>query len=122
MNINKLRKIIELKKITQKEIAEKIGLSSNAFSAALKKGDFKVSMLEKIAEVLDVPVSYFFDESLSGGQIVNGSFSGNNISGNNISVKVNQQAAEIEHLKKELASCRELLKAKEEIIRLLKGK
>ena len=62
MYINRLRKLFVFRRTNQKEVSEKVGLSEPAFSAAMKKGDFKVSKLEKISEVLNVNPSYFFLE------------------------------------------------------------
>ncbi len=62
MNINALEQIIELRRTTQKEISENIGITQAAFSHALKRQDFKVSTLELIAKFLQVPVSIFFDD------------------------------------------------------------
>lgn len=63
MDISKLRKLISLRGFNKREMATKIGFSQTAFSQALTRGDFRVSLLEKIAEILNVPVGYFFDDS-----------------------------------------------------------
>jgi transcriptional regulator with XRE-family HTH domain len=62
MNISKIRKLMREKEITQKFIASQMGLSPNAISQKLKKGDFNVSDLEKMAEILQVSVKYFFED------------------------------------------------------------
>ena len=49
------------KPISQKQIAKEIGISGNGLSSALKKGDFKVSMLEKISKALEVSPCIFLD-------------------------------------------------------------
>ncbi len=125
MNISRLKKLIEKKRITQKEIAKYIGLSENAFSTALKKGDFKISMLEKICEYINVPVSYFFEEESGTSpnkQITNGNGNVQMNGVNNGSIKLNNAKHEIDKLKAELSGCREQLKLKDEIIELLKNK
>ena len=101
MNISKLRNIIEKKRITQKEIAVKIGLSENALSTALKKGDFKISMLEKIAEVLGVPVGYFFEE------------------GDEPPVTQNFNSADISMLKNEIKMLKKIIEQKDQMIEKL---
>ena len=59
------RKITTLYKkrlMTLEELAEKIGFSYNGLHKALKANDFKISVLEKIADVLKVELSYFFGD------------------------------------------------------------
>jgi len=64
MNINVLKNILEEKKISQREISDKIGMTQAGFNKALNIGEFKVSTLEKIAEALGVPVAMFYDSSV----------------------------------------------------------
>lgn len=62
MNIKVLDDLLERKKMTQRELADAINVAPNTITA-LKKGDFKISTLEKIAKVLDVPIIFFFDDT-----------------------------------------------------------
>jgi transcriptional regulator with XRE-family HTH domain len=62
MNINKLKALLHQRDISQKEMAEKIGMSEPAMSNAMRRGDFKVATLEKIAKVLNVNMSVFFND------------------------------------------------------------
>ena len=73
MNVLKLEEIAEQKGVTKKELAETIGMSPQNFSRLLKKKDFYVSDLEKIAERLNVSVTEFFDVK---GDVVNQSIIG----------------------------------------------
>ena len=62
------QKIIKLNKTrlrTLKELAEKTGFSYTGLQKAIRINDFKLSTLEKIADALDVKVSYFFDNEIS---------------------------------------------------------
>lgn len=65
MDINKLKHIMSVRNVTQKEIADKINMSQTAFSAAMIRGDFKVATLEKIAKVLRVNAGIFFGDDSS---------------------------------------------------------
>lgn len=65
MNINKLKHIMSVRNVTQKEIADKINMSQTAFSAAMIRGDFKVATLEKIAKVLRVNPGIFFIDDVN---------------------------------------------------------
>ena len=114
MNINKLQDLMALRKINQRDLADMIEMSQTAISQAMNRGDFKASTLEKIAKALNVPVSYFFDESADEKKIIqNGN---NNIVGGHNSVsedaKLKMCEKEIEYLKKQIED-------KEKIIELL---
>ncbi len=112
MNISKLKKLATVKKLSIKELSEKVGISETGMYKALKKGDFKISTLEKISAILDVPVGYFFEESSKNTGDIIGS---QNYNVNNISIILDSKQQEIEYLKREL-----LLKDK--IIQLLENK
>lgn len=50
--------------LTLKELAEKVGMTETGLSRALNRKSLKVKTLERISEVLQVPISAFFgDES-----------------------------------------------------------
>lgn len=51
------------RKVSQREISKLIGITQAGLSFMFKSKDFKVSTLEKIAEVLQVPVSSFFEDT-----------------------------------------------------------
>ncbi len=58
----KIRQLQKISNISQKVLAEKIGFSVPAFSKALQRNDFKISVLQKIADALGVSIGYFFGE------------------------------------------------------------
>ena len=51
--------------ISLREMARKIGMSNTGFHQAMKANSLKASVLYVIAQTLDVPVQYFFEEQLS---------------------------------------------------------
>ncbi len=114
MKTNKLIDLLKLRKITQQELGDKIGMSKTALNQALQRQDFKTSTLEKIASVLGVPVSYFFDEG-----------NGNNIivkNGNdNLQVGYNNYQHN-NHDLKEIEFLKDKIKQLEKIIELLEEK
>ena len=59
-NIERLR---DVNKISQTELATKIGMTQTGLSQALKKGDFKISTLQKIAEAFEVDIGLLFSKS-----------------------------------------------------------
>ena len=65
MDYNKLEKIRKGKKITQKELAEKIGISESTYKKNIVKQNMTIAVLEKITEVLEVPLTEFFDKENS---------------------------------------------------------
>ena len=59
---SKINEVLKRKKITQKELAEKIGMNERTVGQFLKSNSIKVHVLEKVSKVLDVPLSYWFSE------------------------------------------------------------
>lgn len=65
MDMDNLRRIRKEKKITQKQLAEKIGVQPSAISKyETGKVSPTIEQLEKIAEVLEVPVMSLFPQSV----------------------------------------------------------
>jgi len=60
MIAQKIANLRKLKKITEKEISENIGMSMTGFRQAMANDDFKVSTLQKIADYLKVDIIWFF--------------------------------------------------------------
>jgi len=65
MNYNKIRELLEQKNITIIYLCRKAKITYSGFVQMMDKETMKVDTLEKIALILEVPVSYFFDEVLS---------------------------------------------------------
>ncbi|MFQ3578552.1 MAG: helix-turn-helix transcriptional regulator [Bacteroidales bacterium] len=59
MNIKKLEEVRKSRNLSIEELANKIKMSKTGLHNAIKSGIFKIATLEKIAKVLDVPLSYF---------------------------------------------------------------
>jgi transcriptional regulator with XRE-family HTH domain len=59
---NKIKILAGENKISLKDLAEKIGLSEQGLHSGIKKQTLSVTNLERIAELLGVPVSYFFED------------------------------------------------------------
>ena len=67
INANKIRaRIVELG-MTQKQVAEKIGMSEKTFSVKMNNGKFGLDEAEKMIKVLkiDKPDKYFFDNDVA---------------------------------------------------------
>ena len=122
MNYNKIKTLASERKITLKELCLKIDISEQGLHKMVGNNSIKVSYLEKIAEVLEVPISYFFEE-----ESVNISNNRNTIIGNknqninnNVLADIEKFKAEIEALQKEIDYLKIQIQDKEEIINLLK--
>ena len=62
-NLHLISALLEKKRLSIDEFASKIGLKRGAIYKIISENSTKIETLEKIATVLDVPVSYFFTES-----------------------------------------------------------
>ena len=62
MNYSLIRNKIEQKGFTYKFFLEQIGMTRQGFEPAIINETVSAKVLMKMSEVLDVPVSYFFDE------------------------------------------------------------
>ena len=124
-NLQKIKKLVKIKKLTYKEFANEIGVTEqtvhNWFQNRTK---ISIDQLEKIASYFEVPVSYFFDESGSNINSVvnNGNISNNKIVGSNIQITLAKKENEIELLKAKLESCQNENKTLRELIDVLKEK
>jgi len=61
MKTENIVKICEAKEISIEELAKKILVDEESLKRYLKEGDMKVSILEKIQKVLEVPFGYFLN-------------------------------------------------------------
>ncbi len=122
MNISTLRNLLKKKKVSQREISKNIGMTQAGFSKAILSGDFKVSVLEKIASFLEVPVGYFFDETTETTEI------GKKMEGsqtNKVEKKTGnckEEQNEIEKLEIKIEGLEIQLKLKDKIIGMLENK
>lgn len=127
---SKIKKLIEQSRIQQKEVAEYIGMTPNGLRNALDLDDFRVSALEKFAELFKVPMSYWFSDEPSnfflnneGNILANSTVKGrDNLNINSASAELSKCQNENESLRKEVEMLRELLAAKDETIQALKGR
>ncbi len=121
--INNLAKLLKNKSITQINLSNGINVSKTTINNWLNyRSKIDAVSLKKISDFLNVPVSYFFDESpapVDNNQNTNTTIS-QVTNGNGNSPKVIIQANEIKSLKREIELLQDQLKEKDEIIRLLK--
>lgn len=63
MNLERIKLLAENKRIPFKKIASDIGMSEGNLHRCVRENKIQASDLEKIADALKVPVSYFFDDA-----------------------------------------------------------
>ena len=112
LNLQKIRDLCKDKRVTLKELAQNIKATEAAVQYMLKDNAISMKNLEKIANFFNVPVGYFFDEP-----IINQVSNGNN---NHQVIQINSLQHEIDLLKKEIEGLKNELKAKNELIEVLK--
>ena len=62
MNLLIIRQLAKEKNITLKELAEKSGISEQGMQKILREENTKISTLYSIANVLEVPITKFFED------------------------------------------------------------
>lgn len=62
---DKIKALQKQNKVSQSDLANFIGITKNGLQIALKKNEFKVSTLKKIADVFKVSIGYFFEDETS---------------------------------------------------------
>jgi transcriptional regulator with XRE-family HTH domain len=114
------------KKLTIRQFAERIGMSDTNLYKCFKRNSIETKHLEKIAEVLQVPIGLFFEQQGSlptvtaNGPLLNMQQVQN--SGNITLNALSECEKKIEVLLKEIEFKDKLLEGKDTIIQLLKEK
>lgn len=121
-----LQKALKDANLSASDAADYMGISEGNLYRLFKKDSFEVAYLKKAAELLKLPVSYFFEENP---QPISSQIGDFNQAGNNLSQKVKvdkgqpQQdlIAALAACQRELEVTRALVAAKDETISLLRG-
>ncbi|KAA6337574.1 hypothetical protein EZS27_014339 [termite gut metagenome] len=124
---NQLNEAIRKKNIKQKELAIKLGVTEVTLTKWKSQNSIDASKLENISKILNIPITYWFDETLINSQhIINGDKSAASIYGNanaNVVELANKdKEKEIEHLKVLLDEKEKALQDKERTIQILMNK
>lgn len=114
-------KTIKLKlqslQITQKDLAIKLGITAQSVNAILSAKDVRSSSIEKIAQAIQKPVSFFYDEENAnniGTAIASGNYSAASIHGD-ASVKTETN----DLLKDRIKYLEQIIDEKERTIKIL---
>lgn len=113
---NQLDELFRKKRILQKDFANKMGVTAVTISKWKSQESIDAAKLEVISKVLNIPISYWFDDECQFNQsIVHGDGSAASIYGNATAGMIADKDKEIEHLKL-------LLEEKERTIQILMQK
>lgn len=112
MNINKLNELVNSSKLNKIQIAERCGISRTTLDNVLSGSDARISTIERIACVLNVPVCCFFDDPISNTATANGDKS---IAAINSTISMEKSKA----MEEKLNMMEKLLEEKERLINVL---
>ncbi|NLF43358.1 MAG: helix-turn-helix transcriptional regulator [Bacteroidales bacterium] len=62
---NEVNSLLKKKGLTRKDLANKLGMTEANIYKILKKESIDTKLLDRVSEILDVPISFWFDESYS---------------------------------------------------------
>ena len=113
-----LKELIDALGISQRKLAEQMGVTPQTISAILTAKDVRTSTIERIASVTNMPISYFFKEECEQQNAVasgNGiAVAGNNNVAGNVTMDDNTAV-----LQERVAMLEKLLEEKERTIKIL---
>ena len=116
-----LKELIDALGISQRKLAEQMGVTPQTISAILTAKDVRTSTIERIASVTHMPISYFFKEEREHQNAVasgNGiAVAGNNNVAGNVTIDDNTAV-----LQERVAMLEKLLEEKERLIKVLMEK
>ncbi len=114
MNLQRIKDIAESKNISIRKLSEILEKTEQGLHSAIRNETLKAGELETIARYMNVPVSYFFGESVTGGNIVQTA----NGNGNNQNIALQNQCSELQQKVNELNE--QLIKCQKELIQHIK--
>lgn len=122
MNLLKIKELCGQKIGGLKRLAEEVGMSEQNLHRCININKIQAGDLEKIAEILDVDISVFFEsqppkDNIDVGHKVNGN--GNNVLGD---ISLNEKQKEVEYLRQLLREKQIIIEEKERTIQLLLNK
>ncbi len=117
-----IKKIAENKKISISKLISEIEMTESGFYAMFRNDSVKIKTLQKIANVLDVEIGYFFGNDEESAQEQN---QGSNDVEEKASKNVPTESScvelekELEYLKREMEHLKELVRMKDRYINLI---
>lgn len=119
MTGERLKELLSKCKVSQSEIARQLGLSHQSLNQMLSSSDIKTGLVERIAKVLNVRISFLYGEEGERNAIVsgNGSVDGNNNVVGNVTIGDDTSV-----LQQRIILLERLLEEKERTIKILMEK
>ena len=114
MYLKRIKTLVEKNHLEFKALAEDIGMSEGNLHRCVRENRIQAQDLEKIANVLNVPIGYFFDEKEPAPTIVEAV--DHSIAANNSDITI----GDYHSLKKENSMLEKLIDEKDERIKELK--
>lgn len=118
-NFNAIRNLAEAKGITLRELSSMLGISEDGLQKMMQKGSTKTTTLERLSEILDVPIGYFFDDVKYQKVVSANHGSAASINGNAVVRNVNRDKDNDCDKNKEIEHLKQLLEEKERTIKIL---
>ena len=122
MTGNTLKKLILSEGLSVAEVARRLGTSQQNLTCALNKEDIKTGLLERVAEVMGRPLSFFYGEAFGPVQSVGSNNSQiTQVAGNFSNAAPDSGVLELLKIKDEqlLLTIRQVSKAQEQMDRVL---
>jgi len=119
---NKLKALLKRKSITAREFGKMISKSEGRVYQYYNETNFYTDTLKEFSMLLNVPMSYWFDEKDAPKSIVNGDRSAASVYGNVTVGTLIDKDKEIDHLKQLLEEKERILQEKERTIQILMKK
>lgn len=118
MDGTKLKEKLLALRVPFNEIADRLGVTAQSLNSCFKVKDVRSNTIERIAEVLGVPMSFFYPEDSDNSAVVSGT--GNvAVAGNN---NVTSNAGDTGVLQERVRMLEKLLDEKERTIKILMEK
>jgi DNA-binding Xre family transcriptional regulator len=120
MNLIRIKSLAEKKNVSIRNLSQQIKMSEQNLHKCIRDNRMEAGELEKIAAYLNVPINYFFIADLDklGDEPKINIKQEHNGNGHNIAA----QDAKLSECTKEIEHLREIIKLKDEIISVMKGK
>lgn len=115
-NLILINELLKKKNLSVKEFCKRAQISDQTYRQMQSRNSTKTEILERIAQVLNVPVGYFFGEHT--GVCVTGEYTQVH-SGQGNQIMLTQEEREIEHLRELLAERDKVIEEKERLIQIL---
>jgi len=123
MNYSKIKFLANEKKITLKQICANVEITEQGLQRMFLNNSMKIETMEKIAKVLQVPASYFFeDDNKEVSKKINAGDNNVISIGNKNNNNSNAETKDLAVCRKEVEYLKQQVKDKEDIIQLMRNK